>query len=209
MIKDTFTAVAHTKSALIKYSIEVCLITSKDCFLLEDKQKFQRLCSDGCMNFSKKWSCPPYAPLFQDFCSKWDKLYVLHMSIDTDQLTYVKNDYLKIKAANSILKSRADKFLCKVAREYGRYISTGSCRLCNPCKCKNNLPCAHPEIMTYSYEALGVDVSKLVNMCFQKPLLWYKPQSMPRYTSVVCGLLTNKTLPMESLKDEYFKFIKS
>ncbi len=131
------------------------------------------------------------------------------MRIDTDQFSYVKNDYLKIKAANSILKSRADNFLSKMAKQYGRYISTGSCRLCKPCKCKVDMPCAHPDKMTYSFEALGIDVSALVDMCFQEPLLWYKPQSLPKYTSVVCGLLTNDSLSIKFLADEFFRLIKN
>lgn len=209
MANGIFIATAHTKSAWIRYIIELCSLTPKDCFSLEDKETFRGFCADGCTNYKRKWSCPPYSPSFYDFTSEWNKLYVLYMRINTDQFSYIKNDYLKIKAANSILKSRADKFLCKMAKQHGRYISTGSCRLCKPCKCKINMPCAHPDEMTYSFEALGVDVGALVNMCFQKPLLWYKPQSLPKYTSVVCGLLTNESLSIESLEDEYFRCIKN
>lgn len=170
---------------------------------LSNRKYFQYLCANGCPNYAQKWSCPPFSPSFREFVAGWDSLFVLYMRIDTDQFAYIKNDYLKIKAANSILKSRADRFLRKMAEQYGRFISTGSCRLCKPCKCKTNVPCAHPEKMTYSFEALGVDVNALVNRCFQKPLLWYKPHNLPAYTSVVCGLLTNKPLSIKTLQDEY------
>jgi predicted metal-binding protein len=203
-----FFATAYTKSALIRYKFEICSITPRDCFPLENTEKFRRLCAKGCTNYKRKWSCPPYSPLFYNYASRWNNLYVLYMRIDTDQFSYIKNDYLKIKAANSILKSRADKYLCTMATKYGRYISTGSCRLCKPCKCKVDMPCAHPDKMTYSFEALGIDVDALVNMCFQEPLLWYKPQSLPEYTSVVCGLLTNDSLSIKFLADEFFRLIK-
>lgn len=209
MASGFFVATAHTKSALIQYNIELCSLTPKDCFPLEDKETFRVLCAEGCTNYKRKWSCPPYSPSFHNFTSEWNKLYVLYMRINTDQFSYIKNDYLKIKAANSILKSRADKFMYKMAKQHGRYISTGSCRLCKPCKCKINMPCAHPAEKTYSFEALGVNVSGLVNMCFQEPLLWYKPKSLPKYTSVVCGLLTNESLSVEFLEDEYFRCIKN
>jgi predicted metal-binding protein len=128
------------------------------------------------------------------------------MRINTIQFAYIENDYLKIKAANSILKSRADRFLRFMAW-HGKYISTGSCRLCKPCKCRMNQPCAHPETMTYSFESLGVDVGALIHEYFSKPLLWYKPGCLPEYTSVVCGLLTNDLLDPEMLSHEYLKII--
>lgn len=202
-----FIARANTKSALIQYNVEFCQISPSECFAFEDTERFRNLCAAGCANYNKKWSCPPHSPSFYDYSYKWNKLYVLYMRINTRQFTYIKNDYLKIKAANSILKSRADRFLREMAKKYGRYISTGSCRLCKPCRCKIDMPCAHPDKMTYSFEALGIDVNALVDMCFQDPLLWYEPQKLPAYASVVCGLLTNEMLSIDDLEDEYFKLI--
>lgn len=119
----------------------------------------------------------------------------------------IKNEYLRVKAANSMLKSRADKYMHRLAEEYGRYISTGSCRCCKPCKFQSGEPCAHPKLMAYSFEALGIDVGALINVYFDYPLLWYKKGELPEYTSVVCGLLTNETLSLELLKKEYFKIV--
>jgi len=123
------------------------------------------------------------------------------------QFAYIKNDYLKIKAANSILKSRADKYLRRIASKYGKYISTGSCRLCRPCKCKIEQPCAKPETKTYSYEAMGVDVDVLVERYFNNKLLWYKRGKLPEYTSIVCGLLSNNLYSLETLRNEYMELI--
>jgi predicted metal-binding protein len=198
---------AETNAGLVGYTVEMHLVNPRVCNTYVDKAKFSKLCANGCPNYARKWSCPPFSPSFQKFSTGWESLFVLYMRIDIAQFAYIKNNYLKIKAANSILKSRADRFLRKMAEQYGSFISTGSCRLCKPCKCKTNEPCAHPEKMTYSFEALGLDVSALVNRCFQEPLLWYKPHSLPAYTSVVCGLLTNKPISIENLCDEYVKYI--
>jgi len=208
MTSRIYIATAHTKSTLLQYEIEFNSFSPMDCVHLENRETFRKLCFDGCTNYEKKWSCPPYSPSFYDISHKWDKLFIIYMRIDTDQFIYIKNDYLKIKAANTILKSRVDKFLRNMAKKWGRYISTGSCRLCKPCKCKSNLPCAHPDDMAYSFEALGINVDALVNMCFQKPLLWYGRHNLPKYTSVVCGLLTNESVSQELFADEYFKIIK-
>lgn len=39
--------------------------------------------------------------------------------------------------------------------------------------------------MTYSFEALGVDVSALTQKLFGITLLWYKDKVCPEYTCVV------------------------
>ncbi len=198
-----FNSFAKTNSANIEYSIEINLIPTCQCDTYVDRIRFSSLCETGCPNYSKKWACPPFSPSFEQYAGKWKYLYVLHFRADLSQFSYIKNNYLKIKAANSILKSRADKFLRTMAGKYGNYISTGSCRLCKPCKCKIGQPCAHPELMSYSFEALGVDVDALVKACFNHPLLWYKRGNLPEYTSVVCGILTNEPLSVDLIKDEF------
>lgn len=198
---------AITKSATIQYAVEICSYMPVECTKYEDQARFNNLCKIGCPNYSCKWSCPPFAPLFTDIALKWDKLYIIFMHADLSQFSYIKNDYLKVKAANSILKSRADQFIRKMADMHGRCISTGSCRLCKPCKRKLNMPCAHPQIMSYSFEALGINVGQMVEDLFQKPLVWYKKRCLPQYTSVVCGILTNENLSDKYLQDSYKKYI--
>ena len=46
-------------------------------------------------------------------------------------LDYIKQDYLKIKAANSILKSRIDKVLRACKDDDEKYISTGAADCAN------------------------------------------------------------------------------
>ena len=195
-----FTCYATTQSAKIQYTVELCSCTPKECVQYVDKAKFDNLCQVGCPNYAHKWSCPPFSPLFTDIALKWEKMFLVFMHTDLGQITYIKNDYLKVKAANSILKSRADQFIRKMAKLHGSCISTGSCRLCKPCRCKIGIPCAHPDLMAYSFEALGVDVGQMVLDCFQKQLLWYRRQHLPQYTSVVCGILTNEDLSLEYLQ---------
>lgn len=208
-MKTVFEKNALSKSGKKSYTVEI--VETKP-YLLENyinKEYFDKLCMCGCPNYDKKWSCPPFAPAYTDFIMEMEKLFILYLHIDMSQFLYINNSYLKVKAANTMLKSRADKFLRKMSSTYGSYISTGSCRLCKPCRCKLGITCAHPELMTYSFEALGINVSQLVNDYFEKPLLWYKPHYLPEYTSVVCGLLTNDMLTENDLREEYLKYIIS
>lgn len=155
-----------------------------------DTAKFNELCKVGCVNYGKKWSCPPYAPLFQDYTKNFRYISICLLTINLNQFSYISNNYLKVKAANVILKSRIDRTLRKLKDAENNYISTGSCRLCKPCKCKIGEKCAHPFIRTYSFEALGIDVSRMVKDFFNYDLLWYKKNYLPPYTCVVAGLLS-------------------
>lgn len=163
----------------------------------QNKNKFDSLCQIGCTNFERKWSCPPYSPSYTDFTSKYEKILVLLLFAELWQFSYIKNDYLKIKAANSIMKSRVDKSLRLHLSDDSYYISTGSCRMCKPCKCKLHLPCAHPDKMSYSFEALGIDVSQMLLDIFDFKLQWYNKGKLPQYTSVVAGLLFNNCLDLQ------------
>lgn len=168
----------------------------------QNKQKFDLLCEKGCPNYNKKWSCPPLSPSYSKFISKYENIMVIVISTKLDQFSYIKNDYLKVKAANTIMKSRIDKALRSFISDDCYYISTGSCRMCRPCKRKLNQPCAHPDIMTYSFEALGINVSEMVSDLFDFELKWYKKKALPEYTSVVAGLIFNGSIDVELLLEK-------
>jgi predicted metal-binding protein len=85
-----------------------------------------------------------------------------------------------------------DKALRQVSSAAHRYISAGHCKLCKHCSCKNQLACKHPDKLTYSFEALGINVQEMVQELFGLPLLWYSKANLPQYTSVVAGMLSKQ-----------------
>lgn len=181
---------AKTLQKSILYQVKVKEINQQSIYKYCDKDKCNYLCKIGCPNFKRKWSCPPNAPSYIEFAKEFNYLTVIILSTQLRQFSYIENDYLKIKAANVILKSRIDKALRQIISKDLKYISTGSCRLCKSCNYKKGLPCKHPDIMTYSYEALGVNVQDMVHDVFDYQLLWYKKGYLPEYTSVVTGVLS-------------------
>lgn len=192
---------AHTPHAIIEYACEDCLVETKYLEKFMDKSYFDKLCEEGCPNYGNKWSCPPYAPDYMKFVKKYEFINVFMLYIELRQFDYIKQEYLKVKAANSILKSRIDKALRNSMNENEFYISTGSCRLCKSCKKKVGKSCTYPEQRTYSFEALGINVSLLTTDLFHRDLLWYKAKNLPEYTSVVAGLLTNNGVATEKVID--------
>ena len=208
MKKIFFPATARSKTIVTDYMVEIYAATPKQCIEFENKVFFSQLCESGCKNFNNKWSCPPNAPAFSTISLSWRELYIIYMRMPMCAFAGIKNEYLRIKAANSMLKSRADKYVRKLAEKYGKSISTGSCRLCKFCKIKEGKPCAYPSVMAYSFEALGINVGALINKFSDYPLLWYRKGNSPDYTSVVCGLLTNEEIDLEELKKQYFNIIR-
>ena len=200
--KDTLHAV--TSRARIEYRIYIASADTKDLEKYEIRDRFFALCKNGCANFENKWCCPPFAPFYRDFAGKFKHISVCLTLAPMDQFDYIKNDYLKIKAANTILKSRTEKTLRMLIDKDIYYISGGSCRLCKPCKRKMQKPCAHPDIMTYSFEALRINVTDMVRDLFGIPLLWNRKNQLPEYTSVVAGLLSKDKYDAKAI----IKFMK-
>ena len=192
---------AITSHGTINYNLKIKIIEAKSIIKYEQKNKFDRLCKEGCPNYGKKWSCPPYAPPYRNFSKNYNFLIVGLLYVDMDQFAYIKNPYLKIKAANSILKSRADKTIRQMTSGKNNYISTGSCRLCKPCRCKLGEKCARPDIKSYSFEALGINVGSLSRDILNHELLWYKKGEVPKYTSVVVGILSNDYIDLQQIED--------
>lgn len=186
--------VTNTLNRCLNYLYQHRVVKVMDVFPFVDYPKYSELCKTGCVNYGKKWSCPPFAPIYNDYTKKYKYLSICVLSINLAQFSYIRNDYLKIKAANIILKSRIDKTLRFLLNGDRYYISTGSCRLCKPCKCKVNEKCARRDIMSYSFEALGVDVGSMTLELFDHKLLWYKKDDLPEYTTVVAGLLSKDTI---------------
>lgn len=190
-MKNEYFLNAYTPHATIKYSCVTSFLEAKCLGAFMNKPYFDKLCEEGCPNYGKKWSCPPYSPNYLFFAKNYKYINVIMLLVKLEEFSYIKQDYLKIKAANSVLKSRIDKALRLCIDDDEFYISTGSCRLCKPCKKKVNEKCAHPTKRSYSFEALGINVSALTMDLFHTELLWYHKYTLPEYTCVVGGLLTN------------------
>ncbi|MFZ5989339.1 MAG: DUF2284 domain-containing protein [Bacillota bacterium] len=162
---------------------------------------FNKLCAKGCINYNNKWSCPPHSPAYSSYSKNYEHCLLLLFTCDLSQFNYVKTEYMKVKTSNSILKSQSDRFSRFLENElYGKMLSNGSCRLCKPCSKKVSADsCINPLKLRYSLESLGLNVEKISQDIFNHQLLWYKAKVCPTYSSVISGLLTNRTLEQSYL----------
>lgn len=198
--------IAKTPTCAIPYSAQYITTTPLSLKKYLDTQTFNNCCKSGCPNYNQKWSCPPYTPKYENFVQHYNFITIILLKIELTHFSYIKNDYLKVKAANSILKSRIDKTLRNFKTSDTHYISTGSCRLCKPCKRKKGIPCAHPELMSYSFEAFGINVSVLSQDLFGIELLWYSKHNLPQYTCVIAGILFNNEFSHNQLIETLEKY---
>lgn len=161
----------------------------------EDKPAFDQLCAEGCPNYNNKWSCPPFSPSFSHISKNYSEAILLLLYCNLSQFNYIKTEYMKIKASNSILKATSTKLTRFLEEEVnGLALSSGSCRLCNSCNRKKGQECKKPNAVRYSMEALGLNVSLIAQELFNHSLLWYKDKAAPDYSTVVAGVLTNQQL---------------
>jgi len=168
----------------------------------ENPMLFYKLCKDGCPNYGNKWACPPHSPRFSKYSINYSRALLVVFYCYLDQFYYTKTEYMRIKASNSILKSRMDKFMRSLERQVGgKMVSNGSCRLCKPCALKGSTTsrCKKPDQMRFSMEALGLNVGGISRDYLKHDLLWYKDKKAPTYSSVVSALLTNAKLDQMDL----------
>ncbi len=200
MYKHCF--ITTTPSSRINIELSLTLINKENLIDYENKPYFQNLCKEGCVNYGKKWACPPYSPTYTEIAEKYNYAIILLLHCDLRQFSHTKTEYMKIKASNSILRSRSDRFIRFLEDKLtGTVLSNGSCRLCKPCNRSNSSFCKKPHLMRYSMESLGLNVEKIALDLFNHPLLWYKNKLAPQYSSVVSCLMTNTIFTENQLLD--------
>ena len=155
-----------------------------------NKELFAKMCKDGCRNFNKKHSCPPSVLDFKNYTNGYNKLLVVLLRIHLNQLGEYRQ-YHRLRIGNAVIKPRIEKIM-RLLEDNSKFLGTGACRLCKPCKKALNQPCKYPSKMRFSLESLGVDCNQLTEDAFHFPLLWYKDKTAPEYTSVVCALPVNE-----------------
>lgn len=183
----------YTPSKNIEIHLKTKITIANELIKYENSDYFSHLCKIGCVNYGEKWSCPPYSPRYSIYSKNFKYCLLILFCCNLMQFDYVKTEYMKVKACNSILKSQSDRLSRFLEDELsGRLLSNGSCRLCKPCAKKNSEKCKKPLKRRYSLEALGLNVGAISNEYFNHELLWYRGKIAPPYTSVVSGILTNQ-----------------
>lgn len=153
-------------------------------------------CCKACPNYGGKWSCPPYDFDVEAYWRQFERL-----NIYGTQLMYgeemVNRTYSK-EELDQILKETLEAEKRKLAaqmeileREHpgSRALSAGSCILCKSCRRREGKPCCRPDQMRYSIESLGGNVGKTTSKLLHVELEWMEENRLPRYFTLINGLL--------------------
>lgn len=198
-----------TPSAEIEIHLKATLTKADLLNSYQDKNKFEKLCAEGCPNYGSKWACPPFSPSYSNLSNQYSNALLVLLYCNLSQFNYTKTEYMKIKASNSILKSKSDRLLRYLEeKSLGIMLSNGSCRLCSPCNRKKGLGCKKPMEMRYSMESLGLDVEKISLELLHHQLLWYQNKLAPEYASVVGGVLMNEQISISDLQQSIQTYIE-
>jgi len=175
-----------TKNNALKIEIYSRFIKKEE--ILIKKEIFNQMCEGGCINYGKKYSCPPFVLNFNSTIKENQGLYIILFKVDLNQIK--STEYNKIRIANVVLKSRILKLMRYLEDKFNTtFLSSGACNLCKPCKLKLDLPCKYPLKRRPSLEAVGIDCNNLCEKLFNIKLLWYKNKKAPEYSCVLCGLI--------------------
>lgn len=200
MFESSFSILTPTTKIII--NTKATFVDRANLIEYENPMLFSTLCKEGCPNYGKKWACPPYSPPFSRYAFDYSRALLVVFYCYLDQFSYTKTEYMRIKASNSILKSRMDEFMRSLEKQIGgKMISNGSCRLCKPCALKGGTisPCNRPDQMRFSMESLGLDVAGISRNYLNHELLWYKDKKAPLYSSVVSAFITNIQIDQNEL----------
>lgn len=150
----------------------------------------------GCTNYGKLWSCPPFAfdPVMIWRSYSRLKLYARKVMLPDEltQRTYgeseLSEEYFRIWKVER--RNFFNELLTlERAERDSRALVAGCCDICNECARLSGSACIMPEKLRYSIEALGGDVERTLNLYFDEKTLWAKDGHMSEYILLVGALM--------------------
>lgn len=164
------------------------------------KEKFTELCK-ACSNYNVLWSCPPLNFDPEGYIKNYKNAYVIGTKIiyshDTIDHADTKEKVIEYtKNSLYVLRRKLLNILWQLEKEYPSSIgmSSGGCEICSRCRRTDDLSCSHPDMMRYSLEALGIDLSDLSSHLLNIELKWSDGKRLPEYYTVINAFLTNAEL---------------
>jgi predicted metal-binding protein len=135
-----------------------------------------------CPSYGHSWACPPVAPYFKEKISKFSRFYLIYYRLNLND--YVKKEKVRHPKLSEIeLKNKMLIGILlrnKLEKEINAFLAEnhenqdekcvlwdGYCRVCSNavdkgCNYDSGEPCRYPDKRQYSMEAVGIDVTKMV-----------------------------------------------
>ncbi|WP_084505008.1 DUF2284 domain-containing protein [Acetobacterium malicum] len=185
-------------------------------YLMEEyfnREKALGFCK-ACPNFSKYWSCPPYAFDEAIFLKQFKYMHIIgrQMEVPREDLRNVRDpEAVKNYCTDKLqaIKVMTWKTLLEIEDEVDGAIGLipGNCPICETqgmeCARKINQPCRNPKLMRFSLESLGFNVADLLKYEVGMTIKWGDTYRLPEVLTSVSAILCNEEIPKDILK-KYF-----
>lgn len=185
--------IGEEKISTFKSELKVAYLTIEDFkegYL--DVERILGYCK-ACPRFSKSWSCPSFDFDVVEFWNAFKGIYIVARKVYIDEDVRNRKDLDLLSLSDEIytkIKNDLTLDLLKFKKEGYTVLSGGHCNFCDRCKRLDNLPCNKKELLTYSIESLGGDVTRIINELLYEKVQWASEGRLPAYYITCGGLLT-------------------
>ncbi|BAA30424.1 DUF2284 domain-containing protein [Pyrococcus horikoshii] len=121
-----------------------------------------------CIMYGKRPNCPPYVPSWKEareLLKHYRKILLIKFKIDVENFEEEKRKVLRWLL-------NKEKELFKKGNYYSLALFPGSCNLCDTCTFETEGKCKMPEMVRPSINAIGIELSSLVEINFNEPVLY-------------------------------------
>lgn len=175
------------------FKLKAIVYENKDLVKFMNRDYFYNLCETSCSNFNKNWSCPPHSPRFDEFVEDYKNSLLVQLTSEVEEGEEFMEAYDKNRSTLEALLSKMQiDFECLKT-------SCGTCQICERCALLDNKDCYHPELMRYSMESMGLDLSKVSEDIFDHKLTWNTETEKSNLCTSMGSILFNGTF----LEDDF------
>ncbi|NJE26370.1 DUF2284 domain-containing protein [Thermococcus sp. MV5] len=122
----------------------------------------------SCPSYGKSPSCPPYVPSWKEtkeLLKHYQTALLIKFTIKPDKFEEEKREILRY-----LLTKEQELF--KNGNFYAIAFFPGNCNLCEECEFEKSRKCKMPEKVRPSIDAIGIELSTIVNLDFSESVLY-------------------------------------
>lgn len=183
-----------------QFEVDTVEITTKKmdfaafCRLYQDRERFLPYCRE-CPNYGTVWSCPPLPFDTGEYFRPYEKILVFCARITLDPAVIERADTPELvkKTGYEIVirvKKRLEDYLRELEARFpqSRSLSSGGCNRCCRCARAKGESCRKPDVMRYSLDAFGFDLTAITKDLFGYDIEWCRDR-LPAHFTLIHALL--------------------
>ena len=159
-----------------------------------DVERIASLCAQ-CPSYGKSWGCPPHGFNPVTVSDGFKTIKLMGTTIEFDEATRDEcttpemSRAMATRAMEEVWKTLLPGLYDKERQVPGSRCFTFRCHLCpEGCTRPDGKPCRHPDLLRYSLEAVGFDVTAAARDLLGIDLEWSNDGRLPKHITIVTAL---------------------